>query len=102
MNNHIDLSINYNGRKVEINVLILSKELPKIIYVVWPKDEELIKHFDNVKQINFHINSEITKEDNLVINNFVVYDYKEPKKQLKDVSFEFAVWNSLLVYNFLV
>ena len=99
MSNHFDLSINYNGRPVEIKVLILSKELPKIIYAVWPKDEELKKYFENVKQFNFHINSEITSDNNLVIKNFVIYDYKEPEIKPKDVSFEFAVWNSLLIYN---
>lgn len=99
MKNLFDLSINYNGRLLDIKVQRLSEELPKIIYAVWPKDEELKKHFENVKQINFHINSEITKNNNLEIRNFVVYDYKEPEKQLKDVFFELAVWNSLLIYN---
>lgn len=99
MKNHFDLSINYNGRFAEIKVQRLSEELPKIIYAVWPKDEELKKHFKNVKQINFHINSEITRNNDLEIKNFVVYDYKQPENQPKDVSFEFAVWNSLLIYN---
>ena len=99
MKNHFDLSINYNGSLAEIKVQRLSEELPKIIYAVWPKDVELKKHFKNVKQINFHINSEITRDNDLEIKNFVVYDYKEPKNQPKDISFEFAVWNSLLIYN---
>lgn len=99
MKNLFDLSINYNGRLVDIKVKRLSEELPKIIYAVWPKDEELKKLFENVKQINFHINSEITTNNNLEIRNFVVYDYKEPEKQFKDVFFELAVWNSLLIYN---
>jgi hypothetical protein len=99
MNDHFDLSINYNERLVEVKVQRLSKELPKIIYAVWPKDEELIKRLENVKQFYFHINSEITSDNNLVIKNFVIYDYKEPEIKPKDVFFEFAVWNSLLIYD---
>jgi hypothetical protein len=41
MENHFDLSINYAERLVEIKLQRLSKELPKIIYAVWPKDEDL-------------------------------------------------------------
>jgi hypothetical protein len=99
MNDHFDLSINYNGRLVEVKVQRLSKELPKIIYSVWPKDEELKNHFENVKQFNFHINSEITIDNNFVIKNFVIYDYKNPEIKHKDAYFEFAVWNSLLICN---
>lgn len=47
MNNHIDISINYNGRQAAITVQILSSELPKIVYSVTPKDEELKKDFEN-------------------------------------------------------
>jgi predicted DNA-binding ArsR family transcriptional regulator len=99
MNDHFDLSINYNGRLVEIKVQILSRELPKIIYAVSIKDEELKKHFENVIQFIFHINSEITDDNKLVIKNFVIYDYIEPEIKNKDIYFEFAVWNSLLFYN---
>lgn len=45
MKNNFDLKIEYNERTVEIKVQILSSELPKIIYSVTPKDEELIKHW---------------------------------------------------------
>ena len=41
MNNHFDLSINYKGRQAEITVQVLSSELPKIVYSVTPKDEDL-------------------------------------------------------------
>jgi hypothetical protein len=65
MNNHIDISINYNGRQAAITVQILSSELPKIVYSVTPKDEELKNDFE----------TKILKP--------------------RDLEFEFAVWNVL-------
>lgn len=101
MGNHFDLSINYDGRLVEIKVEILSKELPKIIFAVWPKDEELKNHFQNVKQFYFHINSVLNKAENILeVTNYVVYDYETEVNQIKDIEFEFGVWNSLLTFNF--
>ena len=96
MKNHFDLKIEYNERTVEINVQILSGELPKIIYSVKPKDEELIKHFKNVKQFYFHINSIITYNKLLEIKNYVIYDYIDPSIKNTDIEFEFAVWKNLL------
>ena len=98
MKNHFDLKIDYNKRSVEINVQILSGELPKIIYSVKPKDEELIKHFNNVKQFYFHINSVITYNKLLEIKNYVIYDYIDPSIKNTDIAFEFAVWKNLLTY----
>ena len=101
MENYFDLSINYDGRLLEIKVQILSKELPKIIYAVLPKDEELKKRFQNVKHFYFHINSELNKVENILeITNYVIYDYKTNENQIKDIEFEFGVWKSLLKYNF--
>jgi hypothetical protein len=100
MENYFDLEIEYNGRLVEIKVQILSKELPKIIYVVWPKDDELKKYFENIIQFNFHINSKLNKVENILeIFNYVIYDYKKEENQIKDIEFEFGVWKSLLAYN---
>jgi hypothetical protein len=99
MNNHFDLSINYNGRQAEITVQVLSSELPKIVYSVTPKDEDLKKHFKNVKQFYFHINSEINYHKLLEIKNYVIYDYIDTEIKNADVLFEFAVWNTLLKYN---
>ena len=45
MKNHFELSNNYKGRLVEIIVQRLSEELPKIIFAIWPKNEELKKDF---------------------------------------------------------
>ena len=98
MKNHFDLKIDYNKRSVEINVQILSGELPKTIYSVKPKDEELIKHFNNVKQFYFHINSVITYNKLLEIKNYVIYDYIDPSIKNTDIAFEFAVWKNLLTY----
>lgn len=99
MNNHFDLSINYNGHHTAINVQVLSSELPRITYSITPKDEELKKHFKNVKQFYFHINSEINNHKLLEIRNFVIYDYLDNEIKKTDVLFEFAVWNTLLKYN---
>lgn len=96
MKNNFDLKIEYNERPVEINVQILSGELPKIIYSFKPKDEELIKHFKNVKQFYFHINSVITYNKLLEIKNYVIYDYIDPSIKNTDIEFEFAVWKNLL------
>lgn len=97
MKNNFDLKIEYNERPVEINVQILSGELPKIIYSVKPKDEELIKQFKNVKQFYFHINSVITYNKVLEIKNYVIYDYIYSSIKNTDIEFEFAVWKNLLV-----
>ena len=99
MNNHFDLSINYNGRHTAINVQVLSSELPRITYSIRPKDEELKKHFKNVKQFYFHINSEINYHKLLEIRNYIIYDYIDTEIKNTDVLFEFAVWNTLLKYN---
>ena len=77
---------------------ILSGEHPKIIYSVKPKDEELIKHFNNVKQFYFHINSVITFNKLLEIKNYVIYDYIDPSIKNTYIAFEFAVWKNLLTY----
>ena len=98
MKNNFDLKIEYNERTVEIKVQILWSELPKIIYSVTPKDEELIKHFNNVKQFYFHINSVITYNKLLEIKNYVIYDYIDPSIKNTDIAFEFAVWKNLLTY----
>lgn len=100
MENHRDLLINYNGRILAIKTQCLSKELPEIIYVVFPIDEELKKHFENIKKFYFHINSKLNKIENILeITHYVVYDYETEINQSKDVVFEFAVWNSLLKYD---
>lgn len=98
MGNHFNLTINYNGQQVEITVQILSSELPKIVYSVTPKDEELKKHFKNVKQFYFHIDSAINYQELLEIRNYVIYDYIDTKIKNTDVLFEFGVWNTLLKY----
>lgn len=99
MENYFNLTINYNGQQVEITVQILSSELPKIVYSVTPKDEELKKHFKNVKQFYFHIHSEINSHKLLEIKNYVIYDYIDNKIKNTDVLFEFEVWNTLLKNN---
>lgn len=100
MKNHFALPINYDGRTVEIKIQCLSNELPKIIYAVWTEDEELKKHFENVKQLYFHTNSKFKKAENVLeITNYVIYDYKTELNKFKDIDFEFGVWNSLLKYD---
>lgn len=94
MENHFSLSINYDGRLIEIKVQRLSKELPKIIYAVWPKDEELKKHFENI-YLYFIIESEENKVGSSTILHTVKYDFKLDKFKSRDIKFEFAVWEVL-------
>lgn len=96
MENHFDLSINYDGRFVEMKVQRLSKELPKIIYAVWPKDEELKKYFENIN-LYFIIESEENKVGPSTIQHTVKYDFKLGKFESRDIKFEFAVWEALSI-----
>lgn len=95
---HFNLPIDYCGKTFKIKVQILSILLPKTIYVVWPKGE-LLKHFKNVRQMYFHINSEIYCKKKSELKFYVFYDYLESKVFSKDIYFEFAVWSSLLRFH---
>jgi hypothetical protein len=96
MESNFNRIITYNEQPTEINVQILSNEFPKIIYVVKLKTLQPVKQFESIEQFNFHIDSEVVGINELEIRHYVVYDYKIPGNQIKDVNFEFAVWNSLL------
>jgi hypothetical protein len=97
MKNHYDLSINYAERLVEIKLQRLSKELPKIIYAVWPKDEDLKKYFEDIN-LYFIIESKKNKDDSCTILHTVKYDFKYNKFKSRDIIFEFAVWKALLFF----
>lgn len=99
MEKHFNKQIDYDGCTMEISVQVLSAELPKIILSVKPRDFELIKHLENVRQFYFHINSENIKENLLDIRNYVVYDYVDNVSRNTDIKFEFAVWKSLLFFD---
>lgn len=99
MKNHFNTFINYNGKNLEVKVQCLSNELPEIIYTIWPMDKELKNTFKGVKQFYFHISSKLNKNNILEITHNVVYDYKTKENNIKDVDFEFGVWNSLLTLN---
>jgi hypothetical protein len=94
MNNHIDISINYNGRQALITVQILSSELPKIVYSVTPKDEELKKDFENLN-LYFIMETVRDQDFNYQISHSVIYDFKTKILKIRDLEFEFAVWNVL-------
>jgi hypothetical protein len=94
MNNHFDLSINYNGRQVEINVQVLSSELPKIVCSVTPKDEKLNFFFENFN-LYFIIETVRVQDFNYQISHSVIYDFKTKILKPRDLEFEFAVWNVL-------
>jgi hypothetical protein len=94
MNNHIDISINYNGRQALITVQILSSELPKIVYSVTPKDEELKKDFENLN-LYFIMETVRDQDFNYQTSHSVIYDFKTKILKIRDLEFEFAVWNVL-------
>lgn len=96
MENHFDLSINYDGRFVEIKAQSLSKELPKIIYAVWPKDKVLKEYFENIN-LYFIIQSEKNKDDSSTMQHIVKYDFKLDNFKSRNLSFEFAVWEVLSI-----
>jgi len=92
--NHIELTISYANREVKVLVQKLSTELPKKIYAVWPKDEELEKKSGKV---SLYFIQEVEKENNdkPIMWYKVKYDYKSEDNSVRDIEFEFAVWEQL-------
>ena len=93
MENHFDLSIKYNERLVDITVQRLSKELPKIMFAVWPKDEELKKYFENINL--YFVKEEIKTNSYRTVWHRVLYDYNSKGISKTNLNFEFAVWEAL-------
>jgi hypothetical protein len=94
LKNHFEFYISYDSRNIKVVVQKLSSELPRIIYAVWPKDEELEKYFGNV---NLFFIQEVKKNNagKPIIWYKVKYDFKSEDNNVRDIEFEFAVWEQL-------
>lgn len=91
---HFELTISYDSRDIKVVVQQLSLELPRKVYAVWPKDEELEKYLGKV---NLYFIQEVEKKNNdkPIIWYKVKYDYESEDNNVRDIEFEFAVWEQL-------
>lgn len=91
---HFELTVSYDSRDIKVVVQKLSTELPRKVYAVWPKDEELEKYLGKV---NLYFIQEVEKKNNdkPIIWYKVKYDYESEDRNVRDIEFEFAVWEQL-------
>jgi len=92
--NHFELTVSYDSRDIKVVVQKLSSELPRKVYAVWPKDEELEKYLGKV---NLYFIQEVEKKNNdkPILWYKVKYDYESEDNNVRDIEFEFAVWEQL-------
>jgi hypothetical protein len=91
---HFELTVTYESRNIKVVVQKISSELHRKVYAVWPKDEELEKYLGIV---NLYFIQEVEKNNNdkPIIWYKVKYDFKSENNNVRDIQFEFAVWEQL-------
>lgn len=91
---HFELTITYESRNIKAVVQKISSELHRKVYAVWPKDEGLEKYLGPV---NLYFIQEVEKNNNdkPIIWYKVKYDFKSEDNNVRDIQFEFAVWEQL-------
>uniref|UniRef100_UPI004047E7F4 hypothetical protein n=1 Tax=Mariniflexile sp. TaxID=1979402 RepID=UPI004047E7F4 len=95
--NHFEIIMTYKMRNIKVVLQKLSSELNRKVYAVWPKDEELERYFENVN-LFFIVEEEKNNFGKPITWYKVKYDYKLEDINVRNIEFEFAVWEQLSKY----